>query len=265
MIVDILTLFPEMFAPVTTSSILKRAVARKILDVNLTNIRDYAYCKHRVVDDYPFGGGAGMVMKPEPIVLAVESALERARARGVVNSRVILMSPAGKTYNQAAATRLSTSEHLVFICGHYEGVDERVSQLVVDEEISIGDYVLTGGELPAMVVVDSVARLLPGVLGSDESSLDESFTASLLEYPQYTRPREFRGITVPEVLLSGNHKEIAKWRRTQSLQRTLARRKDLVSKPLPKVDEELLRQAPKDSMINQNPGRRVNSGNIEEH
>ena len=226
---------------------------RGILEVNLTNIRDFAYCKHRIVDDSPFGGGAGMVMKPEPIVLAVESAMARAQARGVVNTRVVLMSPAGNPYKQETSARLSQYEHLVFICGHYEGVDERVSQLVVDEEISIGDYVLTGGELPAMVVVDSVARLIPGVLGSDDSSLDESFAANLLEYPQYTRPREFRGVSVPEVLLSGNHKEIAKWRRGQSLQRTLARRSDLLCEPLSKTDVELLRQANKDA--NQNPGK----------
>jgi len=192
-------------------------------------------------------------MKPEPIVLAVESVIARARARGVVNTRVVLMSPAGKPYKQDTSARLSQCEHLVFICGHYEGVDERVSQLVVDEEISIGDYVLTGGELPAMVVVDSVARLIPGVLGSDESSLDESFAANLLEYPQYTRPREFRGVSVPEVLLSGNHKEISKWRRGQSLQRTIARRPDLLCEPLSKTDVELLRQANKD--YNQNPGK----------
>ena len=253
MIIDILTLFPEMFVPVTSSSILKRAVTRGILEVNLTNIRDFAYCKHRIVDDYPFGGGAGMVMKPEPITLAVESVIARARERGLVSTRVVLMSPAGSTYKQETAARLSQCEHLVFICGHYEGVDERVSQLVVDEEISIGDYVLTGGELPAMVVVDSVARLLPGVLGSDESSIEESFSANLLEYPQYTRPREFRGMAVPDILLSGNHKEIAKWRRSKSLQRTLARRSDLLSQPLSKVDEELLRHANKDSIIIQNP------------
>ena len=194
-------------------------------------------------------------MKPEPITLAVESVIASARERGVVNTRVVLMSPAGGTYKQGTAARLSQFEHLVFICGHYEGVDERVSQLVVDEEISIGDYILTGGELPAMVVVDSVARLLPGVLGSEESSVDESFADNLLEYPQYTRPREFRGMTVPDILLSGNHKEIAKWRRGQSLQRTLARRSDLLSQPLSKTDEVLLRQASKDSMINQNPGK----------
>jgi len=243
MIIDILTLFPEMFVPITTSSILKRALVRDLLEVNLTNIRDFAYSKHRVVDDYPYGGGAGMVMKPEPIVLAVESVLARAKDKGVTKSHVILMSPGGAVYKQHTAERLARLEHLVFICGHYEGVDERVTKLVVDEEISIGDYVLTGGELPAMVVVDSLARLIPGVLGSNESSLDESFQGNLLEYPQYTRPREFRGLSVPDVLLAGNHKEIAAWRRGQSLHKTKERRADLLEEPLSNSDAALLRQA----------------------
>lgn len=247
MIIDILTLFPEMFAPITTSSILKRAVEKGLVDVRLTDIRDFAFSKHRVVDDTPFGGGAGMVMKPEPIVLAVESVLERARQSGILASRVILMSPAGSVYTQSTAVRLSTCAHLIFVCGHYEGIDERVSQLVVDEEISVGDYVLTGGELPAMIVVDSVARLLPGVLGCDESSVDESFSVGGLEYPQYTRPREYRGLVVPDILLSGNHKEIAKWRRGQSLKRTLDRRPDLITGPLSKDDQGALRAATKDT------------------
>lgn len=245
--IDVLTLFPEMFVPVTTSSILKRANEKGLLEVHLTNIRDYAFDKHRVVDDYPFGGGAGMVMKAEPIVLAVEDVLQRARGAGVVKSRVILMSPAGAVFKQARAQELSQFEHLVFICGHYEGIDFRVNQLVVDEEISIGDYVLTGGELPAMVVIDCVARLLPGVLGSDESSAEESFSEEgLLEYPHYTRPREFRGLSVPEVLLSGNHKEITKWRRGCSLKRTIERRPDLVRGPFSKSDQACLKLANKD-------------------
>ena len=226
--IDVLTLFPEMFTPVVGSSILKRAVERDLLSVKLTNIRDFAYDKHRVVDDYPYGGGAGMVMKPEPIVLAVESVLAEAK----VKPRVILMSPAGAVFDQNTARRLASLEHLVFICGHYEGIDERVREFVVDEELSIGDYVLTGGELPAMVIIDAVARLQPGVLGCFESSVEESFGESgLLEYPQYTRPREFRGSVVPEVLLSGNHKEISKWRLEQARKRTLERRPDLIKHP----------------------------------
>lgn len=236
-----------MFVPVTTSSILKRANEQGLLEVHLTNIRNFAFDKHRVVDDYPFGGGAGMVMKPEPIVLAVEDVLRRARDAGVDKSRIILMSPAGAAFKQARAVELSHYEHLVFICGHYEGIDFRVNQLVVDEEISIGDYVLTGGELPAMVVIDCVARLTPGVLGSDESSAEESFSAEgLLEYPQYTRPREFRGLSVPEVLLSGHHQEITKWRRGCSLKRTIDKRPDLLKGPLSKSDQVCLRLADKD-------------------
>ncbi len=246
--VDVLTLFPEMFTAVTDMSILRRAHEKGQLEVLLTDIRDFACDKHRVVDDYPFGGGAGMVLKPEPIVAAVESVLERARADGFKDSRVILMSPQGTVLTQAGAVALSNTPHLVLICGHYEGIDHRVTQLVVHQEISVGDYVLTGGELPAMIVIDCVARLLPGVLGCPESLADESFTAeTVLEYPQYTRPREFRGLRVPEVLLSGNHGEINRWRRGHSLRRTLEKRPELLRRELSKYDRECLALAKEDT------------------
>jgi len=246
--VDVLTLFPEMFSAVMHTSIMKRAREQGLLDVRLTDIRDFAWDKHRVVDDYPFGGGAGMLLKPEPVVMAVESVVRQAQADGFCASRVILMSPGGVVLTQARVVDWADSRHLVLICGHYEGVDHRVSQLVVHEEISVGDYVLTGGELPAMIVIDCVARLLPGVLGCSESTVEESFSGDhLLEYPQYTRPREFRGITVPDVLLSGHHKEIAKWRRGHSLRRTLEKRPVLVQHTLDKHDRECLKLAMKDS------------------
>jgi tRNA (guanine37-N1)-methyltransferase len=240
--IDVLTLFPEMFGPVIGASILKRAKERQLLSVNVTNIRDYAFDKHSVVDDYPFGGGAGMVLKAEPVALAVEDVVSRARSSGLARTRIILMSPQGQVFKQDVARRLAQEDHLVLICGHYEGVDERVVELLVDEEISVGDYVLTGGEIPAMVVMDSVGRLLPGVLGCAASSEEESFSeANLLEYPQYTRPREFRGLAVPPVLLSGNHAEIAKWRRGQSLKRTALRRPDLFERhQLSAWDEQCL-------------------------
>ncbi|MBT9133906.1 MAG: tRNA (guanine-N(1)-)-methyltransferase [Firmicutes bacterium] len=246
--VDVLTLFPEMFAGVTNSSILRRAREQKLLEVCLTDIRDFALDKHRVVDDYPFGGGAGMVMKPEPVVAAVESVVERAKADGCGETRVILMSPQGTVLTQARAAALSGMQHLVLICGHYEGIDHRVMQLVVHEEISVGDYVLTGGELPAMIVIDCVARLLPGVLGCPESASEESFASEpVLEYPHYTRPREFRGVTVPEVLLSGNHREIGRWRRGHSLRRTLEKRPELLQRELNRYDRECLALAKGDS------------------
>lgn len=246
--VDVLTLFPEMFAAVTSMSILRRAREQGLLEVCLTDIRDFALDKHRVVDDYPFGGGAGMVLKPEPLVAAVESVVGRAKDSGFTESRVILMSPQGTVLTQARATELSSLQHLVLICGHYEGIDHRVTQLVVHEEISVGDYVLTGGELPAMIVIDCVARLLPGVLGCPESTTEESFAAELvLEYPHYTRPREFRGLPVPDVLLSGNHKEITRWRRGHSLRRTQEKRPELLGSKLSRYDRECLELANEDS------------------
>ncbi|MHB1162659.1 MAG: tRNA (guanosine(37)-N1)-methyltransferase TrmD, partial [Chloroflexota bacterium] len=194
---------------------------RGLLQIRVHNLRDFATGRHKVVDDYPFGGGPGMVMKPEPIFAAVES----LRREG---SRVVLMSPQGRLFRQAIAQELSQLPRLVLLCGHYEGVDERVRQRLVDDELSIGDYVLTGGELAAMVVCDAVSRLIPGVLGAGESTAEESFAAGLLEYPHYTRPAEFRGLRVPEVLLSGDHARVERWRREQSLLRTLQRRPELL-------------------------------------
>lgn len=221
--IDVLTLFPAMFAGPLDESIVKRARDAGRLDLRLHNVRDYTHDRHRTVDDRPFGGGPGMLLKPEPIFEAVEA------LRGET-TRVLLLGPAGKRFDQAIARALAREAHLLLICGSYEGVDERVRQFLVHEELSIGDYVLTNGALPAMVVVDAVTRLLPGVLGDDESALDESFSGGALEYPQYTRPADFRGMKVPEVLLSGHHAEIAKWRAQQARLRTAERRPDLLPK-----------------------------------
>jgi tRNA (guanine37-N1)-methyltransferase len=218
--IDVLTLFPAMFAGPLDESIIKRARTEKLLDLAVHNLRDYAHDRHRTVDDKPFGGGPGMLLKPEPIFEAVE---KLAREK----TRVILLSPSGRTFNQAIVRELANEEHLLLICGSYEGFDERVREALADDELSIGDYVLTNGALPAMVIIDAVTRLLPGALGDDESSRDESFSHGLLEYPQYTRPAEFRGMKVPEVLVSGNHAHIEKWRHEQSAKRTLERRPDL--------------------------------------
>ncbi|TDA65640.1 MAG: tRNA (guanosine(37)-N1)-methyltransferase TrmD [Clostridia bacterium] len=219
--IDILTIFPQMFTGPLTESIIKRAREKGLVDIVLVNIRDYSPDRHGSVDDYPYGGGAGMVMRPEPVFLATEAVRRE-------NSRVILLSPQGSLLRQEKVRELATCPHLVLICGHYEGLDERIREYLVDEEISIGDYILTGGELPAMVVVDAVVRLIPEVLGASASLEEESFSHGLLEYPQYTRPRDFRGMKVPEVLLSGNHQEVARWRREQAVRRTLARRPDLL-------------------------------------
>jgi tRNA (guanine37-N1)-methyltransferase len=212
--VDVLTLFPEMFGPLNVS-IVGRAREKGLLDLRVVDLRDYTHDTHKTVDDRPFGGGPGMVLKPEPLFEAVEDLAGEG-------TRVILTSPAGRVFNQGLARELALCQHLLIICGSYEGVDERVREALVDDEVSIGDYVLTNGGLPAMVMVDAVTRLLPGVLGKDESSVDESFSGSLLEYPQYTRPAEFRGMKVPEVLLSGHHADIERWRRAQAERRTLA-------------------------------------------
>lgn len=219
--IDIITLFPGMFRGPFDESIVARAAERGLLQIRVHNLRDFATGRHKVVDDYPFGGGPGMVMKPEPIFAAVES-LRREEAR------VILMSPQGRPFRQAIAQELAKLPHLVLLCGHYEGVDERVREHLVDDELSIGDYVLTGGELAAMVVCDAIVRLLPGVLGAGESTLEESFSGRLLEYPHYTRPAQFRKWAVPEVLLSGDHARVERWRREQSLLRTLRRRPELL-------------------------------------
>lgn len=219
--IDVLTLFPAMFAGPLDESIIKRAREAGLLDLKIHQLRDYTHDRHKTVDDRPFGGGPGMLLKPEPIFEAVESI---AREK----TRVILMSPTGRPFSQAIARELAQQNDLLLVTGHYEGFDERIREELADDELSIGDYVLTNGALPAMVVVDAVTRLLPGVLGDDDSSKDESFSTGLLEYPQYTRPAEFRGKKVPEVLLSGNHAEIARWRTEQARLRTKERRPDLL-------------------------------------
>ncbi|MCI0746673.1 MAG: tRNA (guanosine(37)-N1)-methyltransferase TrmD [Verrucomicrobia subdivision 3 bacterium] len=217
--IDVVTLFPEMFGPLDVS-IVKRAREAGLLELRITDLRNYTHDRHRTVDDRPFGGGPGMVLKPEPIFEAIEDLAKD-------KTHVVLMTPAGRRFDQALARELSAKEHLLFICGSYEGVDERVREALVDDELSIGDYVLTNGGLPAMVVIDAVTRLLPGALGDDESARDESFSHGLLEYPHYTRPAEFRGMKVPEILLSGHHAEIEKWRAEQAKARTAQRRPDL--------------------------------------
>ncbi len=219
---EIVTLFPEICQAVLAESIIGRAQRRGLVEVRCHNLRDYAHDERGTVDDTPYGGGAGMVLKPEPLFECLES-LDHASAR------VILMCPQGRRFCQADAARLAAEDHLILVCGHYEGVDERVRQCLFDEELSLGDFVLTNGAIAAAVVADAVLRLRPGVLGSEESAGEESFSGSLLEYPQYTRPEEFRGMRVPPVLLSGNHAEIAAWRQEQRLARTAARRPDLLS------------------------------------
>lgn len=233
---DIHTLFPGMFQGPLSESILKRAQEQGLLSITLHNIRDATSDKHHVVDDYPYGGGAGMVMKPDPLFASIEAAYQ--------GGPIILLSPQGRLFTQQIARELSQEARLTLICGHYEGIDERVRQHLVTDELSIGDYVLTGGELPAMVVVDAVSRLLPGVLGGEESILEESHSSGLLEYPHYTRPPDYRGWRIPDVLLSGNHAEIAKWRRKESLRRTRERRPDLFAKLdlSSKEDMKLLRE-----------------------
>jgi len=220
--IDILTIFPRMFDGPFGESIVKRAMDRGLVSISLHDLRDYTHDVHRTVDDYAFGGGPGMVMKPEPLFEAVE-------AIGGGSSWVVLLTPQGRVLRHQVAEELSRKDKLLLICGHYEGVDERVREHLVDDEISIGDYVLSGGELPSMVLVDTVVRLIPGVLGSEESINEESHAWGMLEYPQYTRPREFREWEVPPVLLSGNHAEIARWRQEQAYERTLKRRPDLLA------------------------------------
>ncbi len=236
--IDIFTLFPEMFDSPFGVGIFQRAVDRGLVKVNLHNIRDYTHDRHHTADDYPYGGGAGMVMKPDPVFEAVETV--KSNLPDAETVPVILLSPQGRPFSQRIARELSERSNLFLICGHYEGVDERICEHLVTDELSIGDYVLSGGELAAMVVVDAVVRLLPGVLGSEESLLDDSHVAGLLEYPQYTRPPEFRGWTVPEVLVSGNHAQIARWRREQSILRTLKRRPELLDKMCLSSEEQKL-------------------------
>ncbi len=225
--IDILTLFPNMFSGPFAESIVKRAMDRNLISITIHNLRDWGSGKHKVVDDYPFGGGTGMVMKSEPLFEATEA----IKAEGACSSApVILLTPQGRVFNQRIAAELAALDQLILICGHYEGIDERVREHLATDEISIGDYVLTGGELAAMVVVDAVVRQLPGVLGSEDSAKDDSHTSGLLEYPQYTRPRTYRGWELPQVLLSGNHAQIAAWHREQSILRTLSRRPELLEK-----------------------------------
>jgi len=242
--IDIFTLFPQMFQVPFETGIFKRAVDNGIVSINTHNIRDYTHDSHHTADDYPHGGGPGMVLKPEPIFEGVESVLADIDEKDQGNNpKVILLTPQGRLFSQKIARELSEYSHLVLVCGHYEGIDERVREHLVTDEISIGDYVLTGGEFPTMVVTDAVVRLIPGVLGSEESLVDESHMNGLLEYPQYTRPSVFREWAVPEVLMSGNHAEIAKWRRQQVILRTLKRRPDLLEKAdLKKEEKQLVAQ-----------------------
>ena len=239
--IDILTLFPEMFQSPFSVGIFKRAIDQKLVSVNTHNIRDYTHDTHHTVDDYAYGGGAGMILKPEPIFEAVESMKSDIYSKeGADALPIILLTPQGRLFTQEVTHELSRYRHIILICGRYEGVDERVRQHLVTDEISIGDYVLSGGELAAMVVVDAVVRLLPGVLGSEASPLDDSHTTGLLEYPQYTRPAAYRGWSVPQVLLSGNHAQIAKWRREWSILRTLERRPELLDKANLSLEEKQL-------------------------
>jgi tRNA (guanine37-N1)-methyltransferase len=234
--IDLVTIFPEMFDGVINTSIVKRGREKGLLDIRPIDLREYTTDRHRSTDDTPFGGGAGMVMKPEPLFRCVE-----ALSDGSPEMRVILTSPAGETYTQAKARELAGCRHLVVLCGRYEGIDERVRTRLVTDEISIGDYVLTGGEIPAMVILDSVARLVPGVLGRDESYEEESFSEGLLEYPHYTRPGDFRGDSIPEILVGGHHEMIRLWRRKESIRRTLERRPDLLEgREWSKEDRKLL-------------------------
>lgn len=223
---DIITIFPEIFDAYLAESILKRAIQKKLIEIKVHNLRDFTRDRHKTVDDYTYGGGPGMVMKPEPFFNAIES----IKTNGVERF-TIMLSPQGKVFNHDMALSLSKERRrLLFICGRYEAIDERVRENLVDEEISIGDYILTGGELPALVIIDGIVRLIPGALGDERSKEEESFTWGILDYPHYTRPPEYRGLRVPDVLLSGNHKEIAKWRRKEALRHTMRRRPDLLKK-----------------------------------
>jgi tRNA (guanine37-N1)-methyltransferase len=243
MVADIITIFPAMVESALTEGVVGRARARGVIDVRARDLRDYTTDRHRTVDDVPYGGGPGMVMKPEPLFRAVEAiTAERGPA-----SAVVLMTPQGRVLTQAMAERLSRLERVVVICGRYEGVDERVAEGLVTEEISIGDYVLSGGEFPALVIVDAVARLIPGVVGDEQSVVEESFSRGLLDFPQYTRPAEFASDRVPEVLMSGNHAEIRKWRKRAAVTRTLERRPDLLSgATLDDEERQILRELKKE-------------------
>lgn len=235
----VLTLFKDMVESAMNTSIMGRAIEKGLIDLNVIDIRDYACNKHNRVDDYPYGGGAGMVMQAEPVYKACEAARQLLKKPG----KLIYLSPIGRTFTQEAAKELAQEENLIFLCGHYEGIDERVLEMEVDDYISLGDFVLTGGELPAICIMDAVSRLVPGVLNNDDSASDESFEGNTLEYPQYTRPEEFMGKRVPDVLLSGHHANIERWRREQSLLRTIERRPDLMDKvELDKKDRKFLKE-----------------------
>lgn len=241
--IDVLTLFPSMFHGVLNESILKKAQEKEAVSIDVINFRKYSTNKHQTVDDYPYGGGAGMVLTPQPIYDAIDD-LKTKRPES--SPRVILVCPQGERYHQKKAEELAKEDHLIFICGHYEGYDERIRHLVTDE-ISLGDFVLTGGELAAMTIMDSVIRLLPGVLGKEESHIEDSFSTGLLEHPHYTRPRDFRGMAVPDVLLSGNHKKISEWRQKESLRRTWKRRPDLLDNyPLTEQQKKWLEEVKKE-------------------
>ena len=241
----ILTLFPEMIEQGLNNSIIKRAAEAGHLSVHAVNIRDYTLDKHNKVDDYPYGGGAGMLMQAQPVYDAYKALVKEHEEAGKPTPRVVFMTPQGRTFKQEIAQELAKEEELIFLCGHYEGIDERVLEEIVTDEISIGDYVLTGGELPAMVVIDTVARLIPGVLNNDESASDESFAGNLLEYPQYTRPEVWHDKSVPEVLLSGHHANIAKWRLEQSVERTRVKRPDMYEKYMEELEAYLREHPPK--------------------
>lgn len=236
--IDILTIFPDMLSGVLNSSILKRAQEKESFNYNLINFRDYTEDRHEKVDDYPYGGGAGMVLTPQPVFDAIEAVTRNRQSQ----PRVILMSPQGEPFNQNKAEELAEEDHLIFICGHYEGYDERIREHLVTDEVSIGDYILTGGELGALVVIDSVVRLLPGVLGNESSAPQDSFSTGLLEHPHYTRPANFRSMQVPDVLLSGHHANIEKWRKHQSLKRTYERRRELLDDITLSEEEEVMLQ-----------------------
>jgi len=241
---SIITIFPAIFDPYLNEGVLKRALQKRLIEVEVHNLRDYTQDKHRSVDDYPYGGGSGMVMKPGPFFSAVETLHPDAAGR-----RVIMLSPAGKKFDQEMAVELSKEERsLVFLCGRYEAIDERVSTSLADDEVSIGDYVLTGGEMPALVIIDAVARLVSGVLGDEHSAEIESFSWGILDYPHYTRPPVYKGLAVPETLLSGNHKDIVQWRRKQALRRTVKQRPELLEKTtLSEEDQRLMREIKEES------------------
>jgi len=249
---DVFTLLPEIFPPYLDSSILNRARQKGLINVRVHNIRDYTHDKHHMTDDTPYGGGGGMVMKPEPVFEAVESVLglepPLSQPTSASNIPIILLTPQGRVFTQRVAEELSRYEQIALICGRYEGVDERIREYLVTDEISIGDYVLTGGELPALMIIDAISRLLPGVLGDPTGAEDDSHSMGLLEYPHYTKPPEFRGVKVPDVLVSGNHAKINKWRREQSLLRTFKKRPDMLEKAeLSKEDLKFIERLRRDT------------------